>query len=74
MTRTAVKLLFLNILLKIQRSTFGLANDLLGIFMLDFLHPNTILRINNTPPASRLVFGLGCSAPRGVTRFWGTEK
>ncbi|KJS04967.1 MAG: hypothetical protein VR73_13450 [Gammaproteobacteria bacterium BRH_c0] len=29
----------------------------------------TILRGNNTPPASRQI-----SAPRGVTRFWGYEK
>lgn len=29
----------------------------------------TILRGNNTPPASRQI-----SAPRGVTRFWGKEN
>jgi hypothetical protein len=36
---------------------------------LDLTLQNTIMRFNNTPPASRQI-----SAPRGVTRFWGREK
>ncbi|KGK41779.1 hypothetical protein LH51_12145 [Nitrincola sp. A-D6] len=41
---------------------------------LDFGGQSTIIRTNNTPPASRLTFGLECSAPRGVTHLWGIEK
>lgn len=32
------------------------------------------IQTNNTPPASRLTFGFECSAPRGVTRLWGSEN
>ena len=51
-----------------------LANENLGSFVLDFLHPCNTIVSNNTPPASLLAFGLECSAPRGVTRFWEAKK
>lgn len=41
---------------------------------IDFNSSTVILAGNNTPPASLHAFGLECSAPRGVTRFWGAEK
>lgn len=41
---------------------------------LDIKPQRTIITRNNTPPASRLALWLECSAPRGVTRFWGFEK
>lgn len=53
------------------QGAFGTPDDLPT---LDFGCLATIIRFNNTPPASLLAFGLECSAPRGVTRFWGAEK
>ena len=41
---------------------------------LDIKPPFTIIGSNNTPPASRLALWLECSAPRGVTLFWGGKK
>lgn len=37
--------------------------------MVALIKQNTILASNNTPPASRQI-----SAPRGVTRFWASQK
>jgi len=41
---------------------------------LDFPRQHTKISLNNTPPASLLALVLECSAPRGVTRFWGAEN
>ena len=41
---------------------------------LDFPGQRTKISLNNTPPASLLALGLECSAPRGVTHFWGGLK
>ena len=41
---------------------------------LDFTTQITTIHPNNTPPASLLAFWQECSAPRGVTRFWGADK
>jgi len=41
---------------------------------LDFVRQITKIPHNNTPPASLLALLQGCSAPRGVTRFWGAGK
>ena len=52
-------------------------NAIMRLFIrspLDFYVQCTRLRVNNTPPASRLVLVQECSAPRGVTRFWGAKK
>ena len=55
---------------------FGKASikDLQTRLALDFVRQITKIHPNNTPPASLLALLQGCSAPRGVTRFWGTEK
>ncbi len=43
--------------------------DSSSLIVLDNCQGKAIIASNNTPPASRQI-----SAPRGVTRFWGTEK
>ena len=45
-----------------------------SLIKLDISAHNTKIAHNNTPPASLLAPGRECSAPRGVTRFWGAEK
>lgn len=74
MTSKTTNELFINNFLTPKRS-FPRAPSNLGIQpLLDFAHLPSIIHVNNTPPASLLAFGLECSAPRGVTRFWGAEK
>lgn len=52
----------------------GAFSRLDGLPELDFGCLDAKIHLNNTPPASLLAFGPECSAPRGVTRFWGAEK
>jgi len=73
-TKETLISLFLKDYLWIQENIQGACSTPDDLPMLDFGCLATIIRFNNTPPASLPAFGLECSAPRGVTRFWGTEK
>ena len=73
-TKETLIYLFLKNYLWAQENSQGSYSTPDDLPTLDFGSLATIIRFNNTPPASLPAFGLECSAPRGVTRFWGTEK
>jgi len=62
------KLIIIMFLERIGDSSY-MVTDSACLTVLDNCHSKAIMDSNNTPPASRQI-----SAPRGVTRFWGTEK
>lgn len=74
MTKDILIYLFLKYYFFDQTSLLGGFSTSDDLPTLDFGGLAIIICSNNTPPASLLVFGPECSAPRGVTRFWGTEN